>query len=157
MRDFYLALMCAEKDPLTCHRTILVRGTLRLGIHVEHILGTAARKPRDGTGAVCYVSSTYQRQHLFHSREDVIEEAYRVQGERIAYDAGEASSGGAKANREHTHMKIFTIASRSNQRVVLHQTAARGCQASGRCALNNVSQLAGFTKRMTFITLLRHL
>src|SRR6266436_5107139 len=97
MRDFYLALMCAEKDPLTCHRAILVARHLEgLGIHVEHILEDGSLESH-GTALGRLLRQLHlSEQHLFHSREDVIEEAYRVQGERIAYDAGEASSGGAK-------------------------------------------------------------
>jgi uncharacterized protein (DUF488 family) len=34
-----LSLMCAEKDPITCHRTILVcRELVRMGLDVKHIL-----------------------------------------------------------------------------------------------------------------------
>ena len=38
MREHRIALMCAEKDPLQCHRTILVaRHLVEEGIAVEHI------------------------------------------------------------------------------------------------------------------------
>ena len=34
-----LSLMCAEKDPVTCHRTILVcRELMKLGVNIKHIL-----------------------------------------------------------------------------------------------------------------------
>ena len=37
--EYRIALMCAEKDPLDCHRTILVsRALVDRGIAVEHIL-----------------------------------------------------------------------------------------------------------------------
>ena len=38
-RDYRIALMCAEKEPLDCHRTLLVGHELdRLGVDVAHIL-----------------------------------------------------------------------------------------------------------------------
>ena len=39
-QNFRIALMCAEKEPLECHRTILVARELeRAGLEVQHILG----------------------------------------------------------------------------------------------------------------------
>ena len=39
MKNYRLALMCAEKEPLGCHRTILVSRHLSArGVHVTHIL-----------------------------------------------------------------------------------------------------------------------
>ncbi|MDG7000357.1 MAG: DUF488 domain-containing protein, partial [Nitrososphaerota archaeon] len=38
MQDYRIALMCAEKDPLDCHRTILISRCLEeLGVNVQHI------------------------------------------------------------------------------------------------------------------------
>ncbi|MCA9031595.1 MAG: DUF488 domain-containing protein, partial [Planctomycetaceae bacterium] len=36
--NYRVALMCAEKDPLTCHRTILICRQLRTEFTIEHIL-----------------------------------------------------------------------------------------------------------------------
>ena len=37
-KKFRIALMCAEKDPLTCHRTILVCRNLKIaGLEIQHI------------------------------------------------------------------------------------------------------------------------
>src|SRR5205085_12218516 len=41
-RKFRLALMCAEKDPLECHRTILVCRNLRREATIAHILEDGA-------------------------------------------------------------------------------------------------------------------
>ena len=39
MNDYVIALMCAEKDPITCHRAILAaRAFHKLGINVIHIM-----------------------------------------------------------------------------------------------------------------------
>jgi len=96
MKNFRVALMCAEKDPLACHRTILVsRHVEAAGIKVEHILA-------DGTIAshadiLCrLLFQLHLEQDLLRSYEDVVDEAYRIQGERIAYDEGESSSEGSE-------------------------------------------------------------
>ena len=97
MRDFRLALMCAEKDPLECHRTILVARHLdALQIAIEHIMEDGSIESH-GKALSRLVRQLHLPEHdLFRSREDVIEEAYRMQGERIAYKEGEDSSGGVE-------------------------------------------------------------
>lgn len=43
-----LALMCAEKDPLHCHRTLLVSRSLEeLGLEIAHILADGALEPHE--------------------------------------------------------------------------------------------------------------
>ena len=45
-----IALMCAEKEPLDCHRTILVgRSLAERGIAVTHILADGMLEPHDAT------------------------------------------------------------------------------------------------------------
>ena len=45
-----IALMCAEKDPLDCHRTILVaRELVASGLDVTHILEDGSLEPHDET------------------------------------------------------------------------------------------------------------
>lgn len=80
-----LALMCAERDPLDCHRTILVCRALRgPDLDIRHILA-------DGTleGHAALEERLMQRlgigPDLFHDAAACIERAYDAQGERIAY------------------------------------------------------------------------
>jgi uncharacterized protein (DUF488 family) len=85
--DHRIALMCAEKDPVTCHRAILVCRHLRsFGVPISHILQTGAVETTAeleerllriaGNGGV----------DVFASDPTVaIEHAYDVQGDRIAY------------------------------------------------------------------------
>jgi uncharacterized protein (DUF488 family) len=97
MRDFRLALMCAEKDPLECHGTIFVARHLdALRIAVEHILDDGSLEIHGKALSRLLRQLHLAEQDLFRSCEDVIEEAYRIQGERIAYDEGEDSSGGVE-------------------------------------------------------------
>ncbi len=46
MREHRIALMCAEREPLDCHRTILVARELeKLGVPVTHILPDGSLEP----------------------------------------------------------------------------------------------------------------
>lgn len=44
-----IALMCAEKDPLDCHRFMLICRHLRTDLAIEHILADGALEPQDAT------------------------------------------------------------------------------------------------------------
>jgi uncharacterized protein (DUF488 family) len=81
-----IALMCAEKEPLECHRTILVSRYLILGdIEVRHILNDGRLESHADA-----INRLIRQLHLpeddmFRSRDQIISEAYRLQGDRIAY------------------------------------------------------------------------
>ena len=90
MRRYRLALMCAEKEPLVCHRGILVSRHLEAaGIPVRHILADGSVESH--TGAMHRLREQLQlpESDLFRTPEDVIEDAYRMQGDRIAYEVAE--------------------------------------------------------------------
>jgi uncharacterized protein (DUF488 family) len=85
-----LALMCAEKDPLECHRTILVARELEArGVSVRHILEDGAAETHADTMERLREKLKLPDCDLFRTAEDVIEDAYRMQGERIAYEVEE--------------------------------------------------------------------
>lgn len=81
-----IALMCAEKEPLECHRTLLVGRALDgHGLEVMHILGDGRLEThRDAMGRLLDVSGL-PREHLFRSRTDLIAEALARQEDKIAY------------------------------------------------------------------------
>jgi uncharacterized protein (DUF488 family) len=84
--------MCAEKEPLDCHRTILVARELTVrGIEVRHILEDGALESHYDTVARLREKLRLPECDLFRSPEEVIEDAYRMQGERIAYENEEES------------------------------------------------------------------
>ena len=91
MRDgFRIALMCAEKEPLECHRTILVaRHLVAQGVTVEHILADGSLENHDAALSRLARMINLREPDLVHSREQLIADAYRKQGERIAYEAAE--------------------------------------------------------------------
>ena len=80
-----IALMCAERDPLECHRTILVCRALRTAdLDIKHILADGTVESR---------SATEQRlmdvldivPDMFHGEAACVERAYDTQADRIAY------------------------------------------------------------------------
>ena len=121
VKHHQIALMCAEQDPITCHRAILVCKHLKdAGLNIQHILKTGdleshehleqrllkihglsdslpLLEPSVTLGQpeaqlrlfdtnVFDTNSDKDNSVVKHSpREDVIEQAYRLQGEQIAY------------------------------------------------------------------------
>lgn len=80
-----IALMCAEKDPLTCHRTILICRHLREEFDVRHILDTAKIETQEQAEARLFDVIGLPSRDLFLSYTELLTQAYDVQAERIAY------------------------------------------------------------------------
>jgi uncharacterized protein (DUF488 family) len=94
MKKYRIALMCAEKDPLDCHRTILVSRQLEAeGLRVRHILADGALESHGDVLIRLREKLHLPESDLFRSPEEIIEDAYRMQGERIAYEAEEITGG----------------------------------------------------------------
>lgn len=92
MRRYRVALMCAEKDPLACHRTILVARHLRArGVEVEHILENGTLENHEAAIGRLLKQLKLPEDDMFRSREELMDEAYRMQGERIAYEERQAA------------------------------------------------------------------
>jgi uncharacterized protein (DUF488 family) len=86
--SYRIALMCAEKDPLTCHRAILVcRHLATHGIAAQHILEDGRIESHDEALARLLAELGVAERELFRSREDMIVDAYDQRGEQIAYSA----------------------------------------------------------------------
>jgi uncharacterized protein (DUF488 family) len=87
--DFRIALMCAEKEPLECHRTILVAHLAALGVAVVHILADGRLETHDAVLSRLARMVNLPEHDMFHSREELLADAYRRQEERIAYEVAE--------------------------------------------------------------------
>lgn len=86
MKSYRICLMCAEKDPLTCHRTILVCRHLRGdGIRIRHILEDGSIEENDETVKRLMRLLKLPERDLFTSPEEMIELAYDIQGDKIAF------------------------------------------------------------------------
>lgn len=81
-----VALMCAEKEPLDCHRTLLVARALdKQGIGVAHILGDGRLEAHGDAMQRLLDVTGLPREDLFRSREELIAQALARQEERVAY------------------------------------------------------------------------
>jgi uncharacterized protein (DUF488 family) len=91
MKDgFRVTLMCAEKEPLECHRTILVaRHLAALGVPVTHIHADGSLESHDSALSRLARLVNLPEHDMFHSREELLDGAYRRQEERIAYEVAE--------------------------------------------------------------------
>lgn len=86
MERHRIALMCAEKDPITCHRTILVARHLRArGIEVSHILADGSIETHDDAMTRLKRKLSLADADLFRTPQQVLDDAYAMQGARIAY------------------------------------------------------------------------
>lgn len=85
-REHRLALMCAEQEPLHCHRTILVARELeKAGVAVEHILPDGEAEPHTQTMDRLVRQLGLPESDLFSNRADIHRAAYDRQAEKIAY------------------------------------------------------------------------
>jgi uncharacterized protein (DUF488 family) len=94
MNKYRLALMCAEKDPLDCHRAILVaRYVFALGVSVQHIHADGALESHPQVLDRLLRQLDLPEKDIFRSRDDVLLDAYKLQEARIAYTVGKSESG----------------------------------------------------------------
>jgi uncharacterized protein (DUF488 family) len=86
VQRFRLALMCVEKDPLECHRTILVCRHLRGFAQINHILGDASLETHDAAEARLMADEHVPSEDFFTSREQLLARAYDQRGSKIAFE-----------------------------------------------------------------------
>jgi uncharacterized protein (DUF488 family) len=82
---FRVALMCAEKDPLDCHRTVLVCRHAKEFAEILHI--HADGRLETHTEAEVRMMSRYVSPEgdMFRTRIELLNEAYKRRGEEINY------------------------------------------------------------------------
>jgi hypothetical protein len=80
--------MCAEKEPLECHRTILVaRHLCGRGMDVQHVHADGSVESHSDALDRLLRELHLSESDLFRTPEEVREDAYRMQESRIAYTA----------------------------------------------------------------------
>jgi uncharacterized protein (DUF488 family) len=104
-KDYVLALMCAEKDPMACHRSILICRNLRDWlIDIRHIIDHDTTETQaDLENRLIAQLKLYPDLFKDTDPNALIKRAYEVQGDRIAYvekDEREQSEKLAGAVRE---------------------------------------------------------
>ncbi|MGA8768270.1 MAG: DUF488 domain-containing protein [Candidatus Acidiferrales bacterium] len=99
MKGYRLALMCAEKEPLQCHRTILVaRRLVEHGLDVQHIHADGRLESHSEALSRLIRMLSLPEQDMFQSPEELLANAYRRQERRIAYDSREAVPADARSS-----------------------------------------------------------
>lgn len=90
MQKYRIALMCAEKDPCDCHRSVLVTRVFHEeGVEVAHILEDGSIDTQSDLERVMIDgrrSQGHQQLELgLGNSEEVISQAYRKRSEKICY------------------------------------------------------------------------
>lgn len=88
MERFRVAVMCAEKEPLACHRTILIARHLHeRSVRIKHILEDGSLEDHDLLLLRLLAVHGMQEQNLFHTKEELVTIAYEKQAEQIEFAA----------------------------------------------------------------------
>ena len=92
-KGFRIALMCAEKEPLDCHRTILVaRELTALDVNVQHILADGSLESHGNAVKRLARMLDIPDYDLFRSPEELLRDTYKLQEDRIAYTLEETAA-----------------------------------------------------------------
>ena len=85
-RKYRVALMCAEKEPLDCHRTLLVSRALeQRGVSILHILADGSTEPHPRTMCRLLDLTGLPQVDMFCSHDQLIERACEMREEKIAH------------------------------------------------------------------------
>ena len=86
MERFRVSLLCAEKDPVACHRMILVCRQMKTHAPaIVHILENGAVEDNAAAERRLMQMLNINENDLFLSEGELINKAYDLQGEKIAY------------------------------------------------------------------------
>lgn len=85
-RKYRIALMCSERDPLDCHRCLLIgRALVGRGVTVKHILFDGGIVDHREIEERMLKSEGQEGADLFLSLDDRLAEAYRKRAAKVAY------------------------------------------------------------------------
>jgi uncharacterized protein (DUF488 family) len=101
--QYRIAVMCAEADPLDCHRFLLVgRALAGAGIDVGHILASGdVISHAQAEERLLHLERLTEVGLLLRSREERLAEAYRSRGCKVAYSRpAKPSARGGTARRD---------------------------------------------------------
>jgi uncharacterized protein (DUF488 family) len=102
---YTIALMCAEKEPLDCHRTILVaRKLAEDGLAVMHILGSGDLEDHAHAIERLIARLGVPGADMFRDHAAAVDEAYARQGKEIAYRE-ETVDSSSREGPQHNHAR----------------------------------------------------
>jgi len=86
MRTYRVAIMCAEQDPIDCHRMVLICRALRdEPIEIVHILSDGSLEDLRQSERRMLLELKLPQLRLFENPEDLIQRVYDTQSDRIAF------------------------------------------------------------------------
>lgn len=86
MKRYRIAFICAEKDPIECHRALLVaRAFAERGRSVAHVHADGTLESHPDLETRLLKVWKLPEGDMFEPKERFIEEAYLLQGEKVAY------------------------------------------------------------------------
>lgn len=85
MRSYRVALMCAEKDPITCHRMMLVTRNQRSeDFDIQHIRADGSLETNEEAERRLVDAAGMARETLFQDEAEMMEAAYARVGKKMA-------------------------------------------------------------------------
>jgi uncharacterized protein (DUF488 family) len=97
MKKFTIAMMCAEKDPINCHRTILIcRELKKYEIRICHIIDSNTCEAHPDAELRLMKLYHLEQPQLFMKDSERLEAAYSRQSEKIAYVAEDVAKYAAE-------------------------------------------------------------
>jgi uncharacterized protein (DUF488 family) len=83
---YRVALMCAEKEPLDCHRALLVTRALeKAGASIEHILSDGSIEAQERTMSRLIDLVGLSKEDMFRDRVDLVAAACKLREDKIAF------------------------------------------------------------------------
>ncbi|MDP6667305.1 MAG: DUF488 domain-containing protein [Dehalococcoidia bacterium] len=84
--DQRIAIVCTEKDPVTCHRGVLVaRSLVDKGFAIDHILADGELESHSDMEDRMVTESGLPYATLFDDHQEIVKQAYSIIGRRIAW------------------------------------------------------------------------
>lgn len=85
-RTHRVALMCSERDPMDCHRCLLVsRALAQRGVNVKHVLSDGQTISQSEVEDRLLETSSRDREDLFAPRSERLAMAYREHARKVAF------------------------------------------------------------------------
>lgn len=94
-KKYRIALMCSERDPLDCHRCLLVsRALAQRGVRVNHILDNGNVVSQDAIEDKLLELSGRNADDFFAPRAERLASAYRERARKVAFAEPQPDPGG---------------------------------------------------------------
>jgi uncharacterized protein (DUF488 family) len=94
-KKYRIALMCSERDPLDCHRCLLVgRALAQRGVRVSHILDNGNVVSQDEIELKLLELSGRSADDFFAPRSERLKAAYRERARKVAFAEPQPDPGG---------------------------------------------------------------